>query len=100
LAQARGDCIQQGLKPDTPELATCTLTTDRTKSAVSLAPRRISQTEDASPVKSYFEASPRDVHRREETSCARLGFDPTTGAFARCVASLQASLFAADNPMN
>jgi hypothetical protein len=29
-----------------------------------------------------------------------LGLNPTSDGFARCVASLQASLFAADNPQN
>ncbi len=56
--------------------------------------------EDGRPAKSYFYASPSETHHRMQLSCARLGLDPASGAFADCVAGLQASLFAADNPMN
>jgi hypothetical protein len=47
---------------------------------------------------SYFYASEREIHRREQLSCARLGFQPADGAFADCVADLDGRLFVADNP--
>jgi hypothetical protein len=99
MGRARGDCIDRGLKPDTPELAECVLRA-RDRAAPPPSARRISERGEAAPTKSYFYTSPRDVRRREELSCARLGLDPTSGAFGGCVASLQSALFAADNPMN
>jgi len=97
-AQAREDCLDKGLRLDTPELAQCVLAGPGAARAPVV---RVSDAPDgAGPAKSYYLTSPRDVHRREEQSCARLGYDPTSGGFASCVAGLQASLFAADNPMN
>jgi hypothetical protein len=49
--------------------------------------------------KGYAYASRREMHHREELSCARLGIDPSGVAFATCVANLDAALFKADNPM-
>jgi hypothetical protein len=46
---------------------------------------------------SYFYASPHEVSRRVQFSCARSGFDPADGAFANCVANLASALDAADN---
>jgi hypothetical protein len=48
--------------------------------------------------RSYFYASEREVFRREQLSCARLGFEPDDGALANCVADLDGRLFEADNP--
>jgi hypothetical protein len=47
---------------------------------------------------SYFYASQREVYRREQLSCTRLGLAPADGAFADCVANLDGRLFEADNP--
>lgn len=98
LAQARETCLDKGMRPDTPELARCVLGSTETASAPAV--REVSETREAGSAKSYFYASPREAHRRMEMSCATLGFDPASGAFASCVAGLQASLFAADNPLN
>jgi hypothetical protein len=104
LQQARGDCLEKGFQPNSPGLAECELRATEATPAPS-APRAsgpavspVSQVEEPGSGKSYFSTSPRDVFRREQLSCARLGFDPAGGAFASCVASLQAALFAADNP--
>jgi hypothetical protein len=48
--------------------------------------------------RSYFYVSQREINRREQLSCLRLGFDSADGAFADCVANLDGRLFAADNP--
>lgn len=101
LSRARDMCLQRGLAPDTPELAECTL---RTSQAVGDAGPRYQQrhvwgAEPPGATKSYFSASPQEVYRREQLSCAHLGLDPASGGFNSCVADLQASLFAADNPM-
>ena len=97
LARARGGCIDEGLRPDTPALAQCVL---RGSDAAVMSARTVSQTNEAGAPRSYFYTSPREVYRREQLSCARLGLDPTSRAFGGCVASLQSALFAADNPMN
>ena len=102
VARAHGDCLDRGLKPDTPELAECVLRSAETtpSQAPHLAVRPVSESQEQGSAKSYFRTSRRDVRRREELSCARLGLEPGTGGFAGCVAGLQATLFAADNPMN
>jgi hypothetical protein len=97
LARARGDCIDRGLRPDTPALAECVL---HGSDAPVMSARTVSQASEAGAPKSYFYTAPRDVYRREQLSCARLGLDPTSRAFGGCVAGLQSALFAADNPMN
>jgi hypothetical protein len=95
-AEARSDCLARGLRPGTSELAVCELRT-----AVTTPARRFPATTVESPTAgSYFNASPREVHSRNQMSCARLGHEPVSGGFDSCVASLHASQFAADNPMN
>lgn len=96
LVSAREACLQRGLSPDTPALSQCVLANRRADAA----PTGVSETAYAGTAPSLFYASPSETHRREESSCAAMGLDPTTGAFVRCVANLQASLFAADHPMN
>jgi hypothetical protein len=95
-AEARSDCLARGLRPGTPDLAVCELRTAGTAPA-----HRIPVKAGEEPAAgSHFNASPREVHRRNQMSCARLGYEPASGGFANCVANLQASQFAADNPMN
>ena len=50
------------------------------------------------PRRAYWAADNAEVHRREQSACARLGLEPVGGAFVQCVAQLDASLFAANNP--
>jgi hypothetical protein len=106
MERARVDCLDRGLKLDSPALAECVLKLSDMKpdsSGLETPAPAISGTselEQPGSSKSYFYASPRDVHRRVQLSCARLGFDPGSGGFGGCVASLQAALFAADNPMH
>ena len=47
---------------------------------------------------SYFYASQRELYRREQLSCTRLGLARADGALAECVADLDGRLFEADNP--
>jgi len=94
LAQAREDCLQQALQLNAPALSGCTLRSDQEAAAAG----KVSGLGEATAPKSYFYASPRDVRRRVEMSCAELGFEPGSDGLARCAASLRASLFAADNP--
>ncbi|HEY3888408.1 MAG TPA: hypothetical protein VGL73_07535 [Caulobacteraceae bacterium] len=80
LREAKVHCLDDGLKPG---LAECAL---QSTGAQPTSPR------------SYFYAPQREIYRREQLSCTRLGFAPGDGAFANCVANLDGRLFAADNP--
>jgi hypothetical protein len=84
LQQAHADCVHMAFKSESPASAECALQSSDIERGAS---------------KSYFSASPQEVFRREQLSCARLGFEPDGAAFAGCVADLQATLFAADDPM-
>jgi hypothetical protein len=96
VVRAREGCLGRGLSPNSPGLAECTLAASDTRRAA--AP--IDTGGDSVHAKSYFYASPSQVHRREETACAHLGLDPSSDGFATCVAGLQTSRFMADNPLN
>lgn len=100
IIATRHACEAQGLKPNTVALSECELHG---------APRMLTQTdyapgEVAAPAakktRSYFYASNDEVRRREQEACAEIGYDPVGDGFASCVASLQSSLFDADNPMH
>lgn len=102
LQQARGHCLDEGLSPDSPGWGECELQSAERQPVAARSPNLaisgVGQMQEPGSSKSYFSTSPHDVFRREQLSCARLGFDPADGAFAGCVASLQSALFAADNP--
>jgi hypothetical protein len=83
LREAQVGCLNKGPTPDNRRLAECTL------QSIGGEPRSS---------KSYFYVSQREVFRREQLSCVRLGFNPGDSAFADCVANLDGRLFAADNP--
>jgi hypothetical protein len=108
LAQARAGCPDQIIVPHSPALARCVLKAGQsqfgqTQSVEGLGEISGGGTGEPSalaPARSYFRASPREVRGREEAACAQLGLDPASPGFAGCVSSLQASLFAADNPIN
>lgn len=93
LTAAREGCLDKGFKPGSPDLAVCTL---KTKAA----PAPLQAVPVSSSAKSWFMASSGERHRREQLACARIGLDPTSGAFDSCVAGLASALFAADNPQN
>ena len=100
LAASQADCLRQGLPPGGRALAQCELDRSRARAAGPQTMPVLSSgpTPPAVRVRSYWSASNAEVHRREETACAQLGLEPVGGAFAQCVASLDASLFAANNP--
>ena len=83
---ARETCFETW-SSGTPELAECLLdASDGPGSASTVSS------------KSYFRASQSDIVRGEKLSCARLGFDPISGAFEGCVASLAGAMDAVDRP--
>jgi hypothetical protein len=95
---ARADCADRGDRQGSPVMAVCVLQSDEAKPAS--GPNQAIRDASVEPAvsKSYAYASERETFRREQLSCARLGLDPGTDAFQRCVASLESSLFDADNP--
>lgn len=101
LREARRGCLGKGLASGRPGLAECELTTvaQPTAAASARAGVRVDTAGLQRPATSYFNASFDDLHRREQTACARLGYDPIDGGFARCVARLNSALFASTHPM-
>jgi hypothetical protein len=97
LQQARAACLGKGLGPDSPDWGDCIL---QSAGAPYPAIKAAAEAEAPGASKSYFSASPREVARREQLACARLGFDPADGAFAGCVANLAGTLFEIDNPQH
>jgi len=98
LQQAQGDCLSRGYRAGSPDLDVCVVQSagQERASAPDMAMSR--PMEEPGLAKSYAYAPQREVHRREELSCARTGLDPSSVAFAECVAGLDSALFAADNP--
>ena len=90
VVAAREACFKEWTIPGSPDLGECLLGASQGRPGPSTAP---------SP-KSYFRASPQDIRRGEQLSCARLGFDPIGGAFEACVANLASALGSADPPSN
>jgi hypothetical protein len=102
LQEARRGCLGQGLASGRPGLSECELTTVSPPTAAASSDRadvRVDTSGLQRPAKSYFNASFDEVHRREQTACARLGYDPINVNFARCVARLDSALFASTHPM-
>jgi hypothetical protein len=101
LQDARRGCLGKGLAPGQPALAECEVTTvsQHAAPASDRADVRVDTSGLQRPAKSYFNASFNDVRQREQTACARLGYDPVNSSFSRCVARLDAALFASAHPM-
>jgi hypothetical protein len=95
LQGAQGACLGKGLRPGEPALAECELTEASTRTATAGLP--IDAAPPAQSAKSYFYAPQREIRRREETACARLGYEPVYGSFAACVARLDSALFDAEH---
>jgi hypothetical protein len=85
-----------GLEPGGAQYEACTLSL--ADSLRSLGRAAVHAGAQPSASRSYFYASQREVYRREQISCTRLGLAPADGAFAECVANLDGRLFGADNP--
>ena len=100
MQQSRVYCTDKGLRPGQPGFAECELQSADAHPARATGSyfAAVSDADGPGGLKSYSRTSPRDVFRREQLSCARLGFDPDDSAFGSCVAGLQSSMFEADNP--
>jgi hypothetical protein len=88
-------CLDQGAAAGAT-LATCELDAADRAGAAAAVPA--SAPGVAAPARSFYRASAREVRVREQRACAGLGYDPTSGGFAACVAGLDAALYAADHP--
>ncbi|HEX3363814.1 hypothetical protein [Phenylobacterium sp.] len=101
LDEARRACLGKGLAAGDPGLPVCELSTvsDHGAPAADAAIARIDTAGLTPPARSYFNASFDEVRRREQMACARVGYDPINGSFAKCVASLDSALFASQHVM-
>ena len=95
LHAARAACVAHGETPG-PKLAECELAQAGTTPAATGS--AIDASRSAGPVKSWLYAPGREMRRREQQACARLGYEPAGDAFSSCVAGLDAALYAADHP--
>jgi hypothetical protein len=92
MQAARQVCLAKGLQPGGTDLPQCELSTASERADVRI------NTAALEPVgKSYYAASSREIRRREQTACARLGYDPIDGSFTKCVAGLDSALFASEH---
>jgi hypothetical protein len=98
LHQAQNDCLTKGFRPGSPDLDVCVVQSARDGGAPRPELAMSRPMEEPGLSKTYPYASQREVHRREELSCARLGLDPASSAFASCVGGLDSALDQADNP--
>lgn len=95
----REDCRAQGLAEGSAALSMCILDRQNTAPAhltmasVQTAAATLSYPQnDPDAGKSYYNVTPSAHWRREQYSCAQLGFIPGSPAFTHCVASLDADL--------
>jgi hypothetical protein len=95
ILRARNACFAEGLKAGSSELADCLLQASDAKSAPSTATMPISVNPMAADLPRL---SADNAYPRERQACARLGFDPVSGAFASCVTGLQTALHKNDTP--
>lgn len=97
MQQARAQCVARGLRPGDLALSECELGPQ---------PAAVTQAAYAAidppskPPKSYLSVSNKEVHRREQLSCAAIGYDPANAGSAQCVAELDSAMFEADNSMH
>jgi len=101
VQDAHEACLKRGLQPSSPDLATCTLTlADSGQPHETLAVGASAAPAIPGGARSFFWASNHDRRGRERLACALLGLDPARDGFQGCVADLQATMFALDNPPN
>lgn len=103
-SEAAQACRAQGLEPGSPDLAVCVLRSTETARNPAAAPvAAASAPPDRGLLRasgSFYNASNRELSRRERLACAELGLEPASGPFTSCVRSLKATFFAIDNPVN
>lgn len=96
VVHARNECVAQGLKPGSSDLALCLLrAADATPGATDPPNQPNLMTggrNERAPSSIDSSASPDNAMQREQQACAELGFDPAFGAFENCVADLQSTL--------
>lgn len=95
----REDCRGQGLADGSAALSMCILDKQNTTranltvaSAQTVAATLSYPQNDPDAGKSYYNVTPSSHWRREQYSCAQLGFVPSSPVFTHCVASLDADL--------
>ena len=106
MVRARNNCFAQGLKPGSSDLSLCLLqaadTAPRADDTDQLGQLNMAtgKNEDQASSRYALSTSFNTVFEREQQACARLGFDPAFGAFAKCVADLQGTMQRIEMPTN
>jgi hypothetical protein len=103
VQQANEDCLAQGRERGSPDLAVCVVQTTEShpeRAGPSVSIRELTTVRLAQPggIKSYFSTSSEDRFRRSQLACALLAVNPAYETSSDCVADLQLTLFAIDNP--
>ena len=90
LVASRQACLARGLPSGSPGLAECELQT----SGSMPTPQAFQPSSMAAPAaaSSFFHTTPDEAFHRAQASCAALGLEPVSDAFASCVANLNASM--------
>ena len=95
---ARGwtDCRNEHLAPGSADFAACVLqrqtSPSTSESLTPTAAKLVYPRDELQSSKSYYRVTNAIHWKREQYSCAQLGLEPGSNAFAQCVASLDASL--------
>jgi hypothetical protein len=95
------DCNRSGLKRGTPDFSRCVLDQEDANASAevpiaSLDAAIVKPSDDS--LKGYFSTSFALRHRREQFSCAQIGLEPDSGAFASCVNNLDENLWNVEYP--
>ena len=90
MVAARQVCLDRRLAPGSPALAACELQTSR-RMPTSETYQPFSTDVPVAPT-SFFHTTPDEAFHRAQVSCAALGLEPISEAFASCVANLNASM--------
>ncbi len=88
LMVARQACLRRGLPVGSADLAECELDTARSMPASEHLHTSATLPRAST---SFFRTTPGEAFQRAQSSCAALGLEPVSDAFASCVANLNAS---------
>jgi hypothetical protein len=94
--QSHDECRRQGYAEGSSALSVCILDKDKDGTArlasADTAPQIVPPRDDRDAGESYYNVTPATHWRREQYSCAQLGYVPGSAGFTQCVAHLDADL--------
>jgi hypothetical protein len=95
-ARSYDDCRRQGYAEDSAALSVCVLEKQDAAPArlasANVSAQLVLPHDDPDAGESYYNVTPSAHWKREQYSCAQLGFVPGSSVFANCVARLDADL--------